>query len=215
MEEKKMNERKELHSFEIPKNPERRTFKIHIMKESPSSDSALWKNEYHIFRIFLQSGITFFWPTLISSSGFTKSCLTCCPELRVLEAPDVSVAEEPGTERVKGCRIWLPTSLPVRLPRSWGEDLAEIQVSSIRIQISKLVWLLAVHEKFCQKKFWQKLKIISHYLSEHVNSQKELRRSNEALNTSRPYWGQEKTSMSLEEHAQYTAIEKSAGRIWK
>lgn len=122
----------------------------------PSSDSVLWKNEYHIFRIFSTNlNYFFFLPTLIGSWDFAKSCLTCCPESRVLEAPAVSAAEEPGTERVKECRIWLLTSLPVKLPKSWGEDLAEIQVSSIRIQISKLVWLLASHEKFCQKIFWR------------------------------------------------------------
>lgn len=126
--------------------------KRNIQRFKPRSDSVLWKNEYHIFRIFPQTGITFFRPTLIGSSGFAKSCLKCSPELRVLEVPAVSVAAEPGTERVKGCRIWLPTSLPARLPKSWGKDLAEIQLSSIRIQISKLVWLLAPHEKFCQKK---------------------------------------------------------------
>lgn len=93
-----------------------------------------------------------FWPSLIGSLGFETNHLTCCPELRVLEAPAVSVAEETGTERLKGCRIRLPTSLPARLPRIWGEELAEILVSPSRIQISKLVWLLAAHGKYCQKK---------------------------------------------------------------
>lgn len=57
--------------------------------------------------------------------------------------------------------------------------------------------------------------MIFHYLSEHANSQKMLRRSNEVLSTSRPYWGCEKIPMSLEKHAQYTAVEKSVGRIWR
>lgn len=49
----------------------------------------------------------------------------------------------------------LPTSLQVKLPTSWGKELAEILVSSCRIQISKLIWLLATcwyNLKTCQKK---------------------------------------------------------------
>lgn len=66
--------------------------------------------------------------------------------------PDKPRTKSPGSPSCLCCwrtgdwatqRMLLPASLPASLPRCWGEELAGVLVSSSRIQISKLVWLLA------------------------------------------------------------------------
>lgn len=93
-------------------------------------------------------------------------------------------------------RMLLPASLPASLPRCWREELAGVLVSSSRIQISKLVCLLATccHglKSRPKKNPHKNRKDLFHYFGEHADPYKKLRRCKETLTIPRTYRGCEK-----------------------